>query len=92
MPGIYLWCCALILAGNTAAPLGLRALVAAMRARAAPLRLDAAALRFALDRPRLVSTHLFDRFQARGSPQRAFSTDSGPVTRRNAPFRPIPGP
>ena len=68
MPGIYLWCCALILAGNTAAPLGLRALVAAMRARAAPLRLDAAALRFAMDRPRLVSTHLFDRFQARDPP------------------------
>ena len=58
-PGIYLWCSVVILAGNTCAPMCLRLLLKLLHAFADPLRLDRPALRFALDNPRLMSTHLF---------------------------------
>jgi hypothetical protein len=61
--GIYLWCTVLILAGNTCAPLCLRVLLKLMHASADALRLDKAALRFALDNPRLMTTHLFSTRQ-----------------------------
>ena len=61
--GIYLWCTVLILAGNTCAPLCLRVLLKLMHASADALRLDKPALRFALDNPRLMTTHLFSTRQ-----------------------------
>jgi hypothetical protein len=39
-PGVYLWCCCLILAGNTAAPMCIRGIVRTMHYFANPLRLD----------------------------------------------------
>eukprot|EP00291_Cryptomonas_curvata_P024895 CAMPEP_0172173074 /NCGR_PEP_ID=MMETSP1050-20130122/12824_1 /TAXON_ID=233186 /ORGANISM="Cryptomonas curvata, Strain CCAP979/52" /LENGTH=397 /DNA_ID=CAMNT_0012844733 /DNA_START=789 /DNA_END=1979 /DNA_ORIENTATION=- len=62
-PGVYLWCCCLILAGNTAAPMCIRGIVRTMHHLAAPLRLDRDGLKFALDHPRLVTTHMFDHTQ-----------------------------
>jgi Trk-type K+ transport system membrane component len=61
--GIYLWCTVLILAGNTCAPLCLRVLLKLMHASADVLRLDKPGLRFALDNPRLMTTHLFSTRQ-----------------------------
>ena len=57
--GIYLWSSFLILAGNTAAPRCLRGIVRVMHILAEPLGLDKGGLRYALDNPRLVTTHLF---------------------------------
>ena len=58
-PGIYLWCTVLILAGNTCAPLCLRILFTLAHAFSDLLRLDKAAIKFAMDNPRLITTHLF---------------------------------
>ncbi len=58
-PGVYIWSSVLILAGNTAAPMCIRGTVRLMHIFADTLRLDKGGLRYALDNPRLVTTHLF---------------------------------
>jgi Trk-type K+ transport system membrane component len=58
-PGIFLWSTVLILAGNTFAPLCLRILFTLTHAFADLLRLDKAAIQFAMNNPRLITTHLF---------------------------------
>jgi Trk-type K+ transport system membrane component len=58
-PGIYLWSSVLILVGNTCAPMCLRVLLRLMHTFAITLGLDKPALCFALDNPRLMTTHLF---------------------------------
>jgi hypothetical protein len=63
MAGICTWCCVIILAGNTAAPILLWGLASLLHRCAGALGLDREALRFALDNPRLITTHLFDKFQ-----------------------------
>ena len=57
--GIYIWSSFLILAGNTAAPMCIRGIVRIMHIFAVPLGLDKGGLRYALDNPRLVTTHIF---------------------------------
>ena len=57
--GIYIWSSFLILAGNTAAPMCIRGTVRLMHIFADTLHLDKGGLRYALDNPRLVTTHLF---------------------------------
>ena len=58
-PGIYFWCTILILVGNTLAPFCLRILFTFAYKVANALRLDKDGIKFALDNPRLITTHLF---------------------------------
>jgi Trk-type K+ transport system membrane component len=58
-PGIYLWSVVLICVGNTCAPMCLRLLLMLMHRYADHVHLDKEAARFALDNPRLMTTHLF---------------------------------
>jgi Trk-type K+ transport system membrane component len=62
-PGVYLFLCVLILAGNTSAPLFLRGIVRCMYMFADRLHLDRDGLLFALTHPRSISYYLFDARQ-----------------------------
>lgn len=62
---VYLPLSVLILAGNNAAPILLRGLLRFAQMNARRLRVDEAGARYALDHPRQMTTHLFDRRQTK---------------------------
>lgn len=64
-PSVYLPISLLILAGNNFAPIFLRGLLHFVHMQARRLGIDEAGARFALDHPRQMTTHLFDRRQTK---------------------------
>eukprot|EP00281_Chroomonas_sp_CCMP1168_P016001 CAMPEP_0206220584 /NCGR_PEP_ID=MMETSP0047_2-20121206/4958_1 /ASSEMBLY_ACC=CAM_ASM_000192 /TAXON_ID=195065 /ORGANISM="Chroomonas mesostigmatica_cf, Strain CCMP1168" /LENGTH=618 /DNA_ID=CAMNT_0053643259 /DNA_START=184 /DNA_END=2040 /DNA_ORIENTATION=+ len=62
-PGVYLFLCIMILAGNTCAPMCLRGIIRVMHTCAWALRLDTSSLTHVLERPRSVAYLLFDSRQ-----------------------------